>query len=302
MEETKLLDVEILEIVLSGISKGKEFSKLERQLEKILRTDRGELSKRFKSHKIYGDYSELHQSLVLLESGDALPGRYSGLDCQSQKVADFVYRKSQSLEGQLEPEVFDYLHGVGGRIDLLNKKTKSDTEIEVKYLISENGKNYAHQAFWDMFHSIYSFKKSAIKSGISVKQGYFNEEEGNKLSDILFATELDFVPNEFRIRNKGNTYYFTIKEEGNLVRKELEMKISKKTFNKYWPRTSGKRIIKKRLQMPYQNYIVEIDAYLYRDLIVAEIEVPTIERANNLSPLGKNITNDMAYKNKNLTK
>ena len=182
------------------------------------------------------------------------------------------------------------------------EKNIGNIEIEMKYLIRENKVNYAAPIFWNMFPSIYSLKKSTIKNGVLIHQGYFNQEDGTELTDKLFSTELDFVPHEFRMRDKDENHYFTIKGEGTISRRELEVEISKKVFDKYWPMTSGNQLIKKRLNIPFQDYVVEIDVYLDRDLIVAEIEVPTIEIANGLIPLGNDITHNLTYKNKNLAR
>ena len=58
-----------------------------------------------------------------------------------------------------------------------------------------------------------------------------------------------------------------------------------------------------RLGVPYEHYIAEIDVYTDRqDLVIAEVEVPTKEIAYGLPALGKDITHDENYKNKNLAR
>ena len=54
--------------------------------------------------------------------------------------------------------------------------------------------------------------------------------------------------------------------------------------------------------MPFEGHTAEIDVYTNRDLIVAEVEVPTLKDAEKLSPLGKDVTTDKKYKNRSLAK
>ena len=49
-------------------------------------------------------------------------------------------------------------------------------------------------------------------------------------------------------------------------------------------------------------YTVEFDVYTDRDLIVAEIEVPSLDMLASLPVLGKDVTEDKRYKNKNLAR
>ena len=55
-----------------------------------------------------------------------------------------------------------------------------------------------------------------------------------------------------------------------------------------------------RIKHPTQGLEAEIDFYLDRDLVTAEVECPSIEIAEGLCPIGKDITEDKTYKNKNL--
>ena len=63
-----------------------------------------------------------------------------------------------------------------------------------------------------------------------------------------------------------------------------------------------RRVKKVRGKITYWGHTLEIDVYLDRDLIVAEIEVRNLSDIANLIPLGKYITNYPTYKNKNLAK
>jgi len=174
-------------------------------------------------------------------------------------------------------------------------------EIEKKYLIRENGKDYATFFLSKMFPSIQELKKDVAKNGKSIRQGYLSLDKGMELSDRL-GINVDFAPSEARLRDKVGTLYFTLKGSGGLIRNELETNIEQEVFDEYWPKTEGKRVEKIRLNKPFEGYVAEIDVYGDRDLIVVEVEVPSLLDAEKLSPLGKDVTTDKKYKNKNLVR
>ncbi len=174
-------------------------------------------------------------------------------------------------------------------------------EIEKKYLIKEEDANFVSESLFQMYDSLQALKSDVLQNGKSIRQGYLPLDSGTELSDKLGMT-VDFDPSEARLRDKADTLYFTLKGSGGLSRNELEVVIDKNIFDEYWLKTEGKRVEKFRLDKPYEGHTAEIDVYTDRDLIVAEVEVPTIEQAENLSALGKDITSDKSYKNKNLAK
>ena len=50
------------------------------------------------------------------------------------------------------------------------------------------------------------------------------------------------------------------------------------------------------------NHIIEIDVYTDRDLIVAEVEVGKVEELKEILAIGRDISDDPGYKNRNLAK
>ncbi len=175
-------------------------------------------------------------------------------------------------------------------------------EIEKKYLIRENGTDYATEALSQLYLSVQALIKDVLQNGKLIRQGYLPLEKGSELSDSL-GMDVDFDPSEVRLRDKAGTFYFiTLKGSGGLSRNELETEIGQDIFNEYWSETEGRRVEKVRLNRPFEGHTAEIDVYTDRDLIVAEVEVPTIQDAERLSALGKDVTNNKAYKNKNLAK
>ncbi|MCK5043631.1 hypothetical protein KAR52_01350 [Candidatus Pacearchaeota archaeon] len=174
-------------------------------------------------------------------------------------------------------------------------------EIEKKFLIREGCINYATDTLFQMYSSVQMLKEDVIRNGKSIRQGYLSLESGSELSDNL-GMDVDFNPSEARLRDKSGILYFTLKDCGGLSRNELEVKVDQNTFDKYWPRTEGKRVEKIRLNKSFEGHTAEIDVYSDRNLIVAEVEVSTLQEAERLSLLGKDVTSNKEYKNKNLAR
>ena len=163
-------------------------------------------------------------------------------------------------------------------------------EIEKKYLLRENGIGYETYAVPSLFPG----------RGIKIKQGYLQKQDLDALcAEIQYKPE--FEVNEARLRQEGLDFIFTLKGKGDIQRDEENIALSYVLFEKYWPKTEGARVEKVRVR-PSERREVEIDVYTDRDLVIAEIEVPTLEEAKKLVPLGKDVTEDERYKNRNLAR
>ena len=117
-----------------------------------------------------------------------------------------------------------------------------------------------------------------------IKQGYFS------------------ITPEKRVRKKGNTYILTEKGEGDLIREEKEEIISEEYGEELFKKSKTFIIEKTRYYIPYGEYTIELDIYSgkHRGLIVAEVEFPSVEKANEFIPpewFGEDITRDKSYKN-----
>lgn len=110
---------------------------------------------------------------------------------------------------------------------------------------------------------------------------------------------------EVRIRKKGETYFQTIKTGDGLIRKEIEIEISSEQFNTLWPLTEKRRIEKKRYEIDYDGYLIELDFYSgnLTNLIVAEVEFQSEVESSSFNPpiwFKREITDDKRFKNKYL--
>jgi len=67
----------------------------------------------------------------------------------------------------------------------------------------------------------------------------------------------------------------TMKSGSGLVRTEIEEEMSRELFARMWPLTEGKRIHKRRYAARGEQHTWEIDEFLDRDLVLAEVELST---------------------------
>lgn len=114
---------------------------------------------------------------------------------------------------------------------------------------------------------------------------------------------------EFRVRKCNDKYYATYKSHGTLIREEKEVRVNRSFFNNYKMLANGKVIEKTRYKIPTNDgLVIEVDFYhsYLEGLKVAEIEFKDINQAEKFKEFpnyfDKEITNDLRYKNKNLSK
>jgi adenylate cyclase len=81
---------------------------------------------------------------------------------------------------------------------------------------------------------------------------------------------------EVRLRQFGAQRLITVKNYRANARIEREIALTDAQFAELWPATEGRRLRKVRYQVPYQQYMIEVDVYQgdAAGLIVADIEFP----------------------------
>ncbi|WPP48647.1 CYTH domain-containing protein [Catalinimonas niigatensis] len=146
-------------------------------------------------------------------------------------------------------------------------------EIERKFLVTE----------------IPAFITSQYRA-VSILQGYISEGTSSR---------------QVRIRSKGEHYYLTVKDSGLLEREEVEITLSAEQFHALWPLTQKRFIRKKRFEVPYDQYTIELDVFEDKlsGLIIAEVEFASIEESDKLTKpdwFGKEVTHDLHYANSQL--
>ena len=144
-------------------------------------------------------------------------------------------------------------------------------EIEKKYLIDEGAfpyKDYPH---------------------LELEQGYLSVEP------------------VVRVRKEDDEYYLTYKGSGHLSREEYNLPLTKEAYEHLIKKADGIVITKNRYLIPYDKYTIELDEFSgnLSPLLLAEVEFSSIEEANFFTPpkwFTKDVTNDPAYKNSNLSR
>ena len=98
-------------------------------------------------------------------------------------------------------------------------------EIERKYLLVHGRYEHLPPGFSEIYEHLDDLITDFQYNGIDIKQGYLDKESGNNLiSDVGII--LKFKPNEYRLRDKNNNKFLTIKGSGDLCREEFEVGIS----------------------------------------------------------------------------
>lgn len=130
-------------------------------------------------------------------------------------------------------------------------------------------------------------------------------------SKNIIQSYLSIEP-EVRIRKitKGESsipeYYLTVKGEGTLSRSEYETPIYEEIYNNLIEKKLGISIRKRRVRIHLPGgYVAELDEYMNINGLeyIVEVEFENIGEAHSFIPpqwFGKEVTDDIAFKNKNL--
>jgi CHAD domain-containing protein/CYTH domain-containing protein len=102
-------------------------------------------------------------------------------------------------------------------------------------------------------------------------------------------------------------FYRTIKTGSGIARVELEDETDADLFESLWPLTKGRRVTKRRHRVREGDYVWEVDEFLDRDLVLAEVELPStdasVELPDWLRPhVVREVTSEAEYKNENLAR
>lgn len=122
-----------------------------------------------------------------------------------------------------------------------------------------------------------------------VEQGYI---PGTLIRERIRRTE----------RGGATRWYRTFKSGTGLVREELEEETTAEIFEAMWPLTLGRRIFKRRYEVPEGSHLWEVDEFTDRELVLAEVELSradeVVEIPDWLAPwLVREVTDDPAYRN-----
>ena len=121
----------------------------------------------------------------------------------------------------------------------------------------------------------------------SIQQGYLVTEPDDR---------------HVRLRKAGANASLTFKLVRGPIRDEREIKLTPKQFAPLWPGTKGRRLQKTRYEIPWKNFVIEIDVYggKNKGLIVAEVEFPSRAVCHKFKPphwFGREVTGLKRYSN-----
>jgi CYTH domain-containing protein len=102
-------------------------------------------------------------------------------------------------------------------------------------------------------------------------------------------------------------YLRTVKLGSGLVRTEIEEACDYATFKAMWPLTKGKRLRKRRYRLADAGHVWEIDEFLDRKLVLAEIELSSARETVAVPEwlarcLVREVTSEMQYVNHTLSR
>lgn len=102
-------------------------------------------------------------------------------------------------------------------------------------------------------------------------------------------------------------YYRTVKFGSGVERVELEDETDERTFHHLWQLTEGRRLRKRRHVVPNGDDRWEVDEFLDRPLVLAELEIPhadtPIAIPEWLKPvLVREVTDERAFSNRSLAR
>ncbi len=111
-----------------------------------------------------------------------------------------------------------------------------------------------------------------------------------------------------RIRKEDDQFYLTYKSRGLLAREEYNLPLTSESYNHLLPKADGIVLTKRRYLIPLSgtDYTIEMDVFEgeYAGLILAEVEFPTMEAAQNFTPpewFGPDVTLSGEFQNSRLS-
>jgi CHAD domain-containing protein/CYTH domain-containing protein len=184
----------------------------------------------------------------------------------------FAEVREHWLSGHAAP----FFAKVDGLVQRLNTHARAEMEFERKYLLNE--------------------LPLAARGArpLEVDQGYL---PGARLIERVR-----------RVRENGSEHYYrTVKLGAGVAKHELEEETTPDVFSALWSLTKGRRVHKRRFVVVDGDLSWEIDEFVGRDLVVAEVELPAantpVSPPEWLQPyVVREVTNDAAYLNVNLAR
>ena len=114
-----------------------------------------------------------------------------------------------------------------------------------------------------------------------------------------------------RVRREDDTYYMTYKGTGDgntaLSHEEYNLPLTMETYETLASKADGNVIRKKRVLIPYEGVIIELDIFdePFKPLVIAEVEFGSVEEADAFCPpdwFDEAVTDNNEYRNAYLSR
>jgi CHAD domain-containing protein/CYTH domain-containing protein len=225
------------------------------------------------SQLLAGLVADLESQATRGAPGDAGPGL--------RKVAGWLEAEQREMFGRLRDSWLgdrstEFFASVEEARESLVVSGAADVEIERKYLLSEMPPSLEGRPYRE------------------IEQGYI---PGERLQERVRC-----------FRQDGAEWYVrTVKVGSGIRRIELQEDTDRKTFEVLWPLTQGRRVIKRRYRVPEGRLVWEVDEFTDRDLLLAEVELPSEEVKPKLPEwiapyVVREVTGESEYVNVNLAR
>ncbi len=110
-----------------------------------------------------------------------------------------------------------------------------------------------------------------------------------------------------RVRRQDDAYYLTYKSKGLMAREEYNLPLNKISYEHLLEKADGNILTKTRYEIPLNDHLtIELDIFhgKFKGLILAEVEFPSMEEAENFTPpeyFGEDVTFSTEYHNSTLS-
>ena len=110
-----------------------------------------------------------------------------------------------------------------------------------------------------------------------------------------------------RVRRQDDAYYLTYKSKGLMAREEYNLPLNKISYEHLLAKADGNILTKTRYEIPLNDHLtIELDIFhgKFEGLILAEVEFPSMEEAENFTPpeyFGEDVTFSTEYHNSTLS-
>ena len=157
------------------------------------------------------------------------------------------------------------------------------------------------------FHPVPSSDSQEIERKFLVKRlpRDLEQHRNREIEQGYLAASRDGT--QLRLRKAGRQHSLTFKRGSGIVREEWEINLTPAQFERLWPATAGCRLRKKRYDVPFGEFVIEVDIYegSNKGLIVAEVEFETKEQCEQFQPpdwLGRDVSGKPRYSNVKLAR